>query len=325
MVSTRTLNQYTRVNVGSINNSTTVKVGHDATEYYSNLSEQWAKGEGLVEGKDYSSKHYAGVAKENAEAVANTLNVAQDIINSFDGDISNVLETVSSIRNEALIDITNIRDSVVNDVYEAGNTAVINIDTEECSTLANISEHSTTAINNLVTKASELTEELSTEQSNRINAITEAGEAATDSIEALKQDAEQCINTASNNALNTLQTTSDNAISFVEISASNAIDTVETSLQEYTEISEQIKADNSESSKLAREWAISEVIVDNTDYSAKYWAEKAKDNSGIYYDEVGEETIDVDILEAGYVTTGKLEETVGDISTVLDDILGEEI
>jgi hypothetical protein len=120
-----------------------------------------------------------------------------------------------------------------------------------------------------------------------------------------------------------ITTIATNAISSVEEVSQTVVSTVETSLQEYTEISEQIKADNSESSKLAREWAISEVIVDNTDYSAKYWAEKAKDNSGIYYDEVGEETIDVDILEAGYVTTGAFEETIGDISSVLDDILGE--
>ena len=120
-----------------------------------------------------------------------------------------------------------------------------------------------------------------------------------------------------------ITTTATNAISSVEEVSQTVVSTVETSLQEYTEISEQIKADNSESSTLAREWAISEVIVDNTDYSAKYWADKAKDNSGIYYDEVGEETIDVDILEAGYVTTGALEETIGDISSVLDDILGD--
>ena len=57
----------------------------------------------------------------------------------------------------------------------------------------------------------------------------------------------------------------------------------------------------------AKDWAISEVIVDNTDYSAKYWAGKAKDNSGIYYDELLDEDIDVEILTGEYATKSDLE------------------
>jgi hypothetical protein len=48
----------------NINNVTTTK---DLSSYYSKLAEQWAHGEGLVEGVDYSSKTYAGVAQEAAE------------------------------------------------------------------------------------------------------------------------------------------------------------------------------------------------------------------------------------------------------------------
>ena len=57
----------------------------------------------------------------------------------------------------------------------------------------------------------------------------------------------------------------------------------------------------------AKDWAISEVIVDNIDYSAKYWAGKAKDNSGIYYDELLDEDIDVEILTGEYATKSDLE------------------
>ena len=152
----------------------------------------------------------------------------------------------------------------------------------------------------------------------------ERAEEAVANLDSIQGDATNNIEESRDQALAVITSTAATAIGELEETAKTTITTVEASLEEYTEISEQIKAENSESSRLAREWAISEVIVDNTDYSAKYWAGKAKDNSGIYYDEVGEETIDVDILEAGYVTTGKLEETVGDISTLLDDILGEE-
>lgn len=82
---------------------------------------------------------------------------------------------------------------------------------------------------------------------------------------------------------------------------------VDSSIAEYTDIANQIKQDNSESSQLAQDWAISEVIVDNLDYSAKYWAGKAKDNSGIFYDELADEDIDVEIISGGYVTKSDLE------------------
>jgi hypothetical protein len=82
---------------------------------------------------------------------------------------------------------------------------------------------------------------------------------------------------------------------------------VDNSIAEYTEISNQIKQDNSEASKLAQDWATSEVLVDNLDYSAKYYAEKAKDNSGIFYDELADEDIDVEIISGEYVTKADLE------------------
>jgi hypothetical protein len=82
---------------------------------------------------------------------------------------------------------------------------------------------------------------------------------------------------------------------------------VDESIAEYTQIANQIKQDNSESSKLAKDWATSEVLVDNIDYSAKYYAEKAKDNSGIFYDELTDEDIDVEILDLNYATKSELE------------------
>ena len=82
---------------------------------------------------------------------------------------------------------------------------------------------------------------------------------------------------------------------------------VDDSIAEYTEISNEIKQSNSQASKLARDWATSEVLVDNIDYSAKYYAEKAKDNSGIFYDELTDEDIDVEILDVNYATKSELE------------------
>ena len=117
------------------------------------------------------------------------------------------------------------------------------------------------------------------------------------------------------NANNTLAATRDEALTAINDRFEEGIGDginqitvlVNDSITEYTEIANQIKQDNSESSELAKDWAISEVIVDNIDYSAKYWAGKAKDNSGIFYDEISDEDIDVEIISGGYVTKSDLE------------------
>ena len=104
----------------------------------------------------------------------------------------------------------------------------------------------------------------------------------------------------SEQAISELNEAKDVAIADFNVVANEA-------LAEYTEISNQIKQENSEASKLAKDWATSAVLVDNIDYSAKYYAEKAKDNSGIFYDEIQDEDIDVEIISGGYVTKSDLE------------------
>lgn len=138
------------------------------------------------------------------------------------------------------------------------------------------------------------------------------------SVESFAEDVNSIYNSfteISNQAINELNTTRDEAIVTINErfeeglgEGTNQItELINSSIAEYTEISNQIKQDNSEASKLAQDWATSEVLVDNLDYSAKYYAEKAKDNSGIFYDELTDEDIDVEILDVNYATKSDLE------------------
>jgi hypothetical protein len=138
------------------------------------------------------------------------------------------------------------------------------------------------------------------------------------SVESFAEDVSSIYNSfteISEQAINELNTTRDEAIVTINErfeeglgeGANQITELVNSSIAEYTEISNQIKQDNSEASKLAQDWAISEVLVDNIDYSAKYYAEKAKDNSGIFYDELVDEDIDVEILDTNYATKSDLE------------------
>jgi hypothetical protein len=262
----------------------------DTSGYNAQLAKNWAIGEGKIQGIDYSSKHYAGVAKEKAELSSESLNNVQEIVSGFGEAVGNATNELAQVKNDAIVEISNLNTSVIEGVETASNEAIAEIEVAKNN-----------AVDNLLVKKNEIIAGLETVRAENLKELDAKGTELVANVTNI----------------------SNTSITELEEKATNVTNTVSTSLQEYTEISEQIKADNSESSTLARKWAISDEIVEGIDYSAKYWADKAKDNSGIYYDEVGEETIDVDILEAGYVTTGALEETIGDISSVLDDILGD--
>lgn len=157
-------------------------------------------------------------------------------------------------------------------------------------------------------------------------------------ITSTKDGALTEITTAQELALTDISATQSSALS--DISASQAETLVKISdakIDVLNEINSSVEGYKSSAldvieAKSTEEQAVIVAIKDDvlnstneaSDYKeeAKYWAEKAKDNSGIYYDEIGEQDISVSILETGYVTNETLNETIGDISTVLDDILG---
>ena len=169
-------------------------------ELYANLSKQYAFGEGIINGEDYSSKTYSIKSKEYADEAKsyiqeanNTLDDLQGRYNEYNGQLMSTTESgkreISSSKEEALESLQ----MVSNEVKEAE----LNVLTAKDETVAN--------------------------------------------------------------------------------------------------------------ANFAKQWATSEIIVEDTDYSAKYYAEKAKDNSGIFYDELTEEDIDVDIISGDYVTRTELE------------------
>ena len=134
---------------------------------------------------------------------------------------------------------------------------------------------------------------------------------AKNNIEQTRIDSIDAINSVYTFVAEEMRNKSEQAFRDIDIKSSEVLgnleQTIDTSIAEYTEISNQIKQDNSESSKLAQDWATSEVLVDNIDYSAKYYAEKAKDNSGIFYEELTDKNIDVEILDVNYATKSELE------------------
>ena len=159
--------------------------------------------------------------------------------------------------------------------------------------------------------SAQIVSEIKSETQALVDGFDNKAQIAQADLEQSKVDSANYLNDVYNNITLEFQEKTTQASEEIETKATEAIgnleETIETSIAEYTEISNQIKQENSEASKLAQDWAISEVIVENLDYSAKYWAGKAKDNSGIFYDELTDEDIDVEILDINYATKSDLE------------------
>lgn len=243
MADTQRVNQVIRVSATSANQTNYINAQHDASLRYSKLAEQWAHGEGIIEGIDYSSKYYAEKSKEyyeEATQLTEKLNEASSVITN----------TTEQAITDLSVEISAARDNALGEIETAGNSVLSDISASQAETLVEINDA-------------------------KINVLNEINS----SVEGYK---------------------------------SSALDVIEAKSTEEQAVIVAIKDDVLNSTNEASDYK----------EEAKYWAEKAKDNSGIYYDEIGEQDISVSILEAGYVTTETLNETIGDISTVLDDILG---
>ena len=121
-----------RVNVSSSNIATEITATPDTSQYYSNLAKNWAIAENIVDGKDYSSKHYAKEAQQASE-LANTYKQAtEQAYISFSEQASN-----------AEIELTSIKDASVQEI----NTAVTDGKTE----INNTKDLAIDAVNNTKT------------------------------------------------------------------------------------------------------------------------------------------------------------------------------
>ena len=66
MVNVRTKNNEISINFSSAGNKSNIKLD-TPQNYYENLAKHWAVSEKLVNGEDYSSKHYANESKQQAK------------------------------------------------------------------------------------------------------------------------------------------------------------------------------------------------------------------------------------------------------------------
>lgn len=118
MVDINSKTEQVRVNVSSVGNKGNVSF-IPTQNYYDGLAKQWAVSDKLVNGEDYSSKHYAGESKKQADLATEKAMIA-----------TNKVDEVVESGNEALSKISAQETASKNAVKTEGDTQVARVKAE---------------------------------------------------------------------------------------------------------------------------------------------------------------------------------------------------
>lgn len=158
-----------KINVSAGQNTVDVGITRDFSQYYSNLSKDWAtKTNGLVNNEDYSSKYYAEKSKDWATNSENNLNsvisqheqitseitqAREDISTDLSGALldiesnkTNSITEINTARDKAQTDITNLKDSSVEEIKAEGEEQVATIKQTGADELSKITQSGIDAV-----------------------------------------------------------------------------------------------------------------------------------------------------------------------------------
>lgn len=158
------------VTPGQVQNAITAT--GDTALYYATLAKNWAISPNLIMDEDYSSKHYAGISKEQAEIAQASAEAATQALNDLDGYATEYNNTLKETLNSALSDID-----------EAENDVLTNIDTIKTTTINTINSTVETAESDIETAKTNAVNTMNTTSQNTISAVQTAADEAQGDIE----------------------------------------------------------------------------------------------------------------------------------------------
>lgn len=141
-----------KINVSAGQNTVNVGITKDYSQYYSQLSKDWAtKTNGLVNNEDYSSKYYAEKSKDWATNSENNLNsvisqheqITSEITQAREDistDLSGALLDIESNKTNSITEINTARDKAQTDITNLKNSSVEEIKAEGAGQIAKIKQ-----------------------------------------------------------------------------------------------------------------------------------------------------------------------------------------
>nr|DAQ66509.1 MAG TPA: hypothetical protein [Caudoviricetes sp.] len=161
-----------KINVSAGQNTVDVGITRDYSQYYSNLSKDWAtKTNGLVNNEDYSSKYYAEKSKDWATNSENNLNSVISQHEQITSEITQAREDISTDLSGALLDIESNKTNSITEINTARDNGVNTVN----SALENFDNTVETAQTDITNLKNFSVEEIKTEGAEQVDTIKKTG------------------------------------------------------------------------------------------------------------------------------------------------------
>lgn len=161
-----------KINVSAGQNTANVGITKDYSQYYSQLSKDWAtKTNGLVNNEDYSSKYYAEKSKDWATNSENNLNSVISQHEQITSEITQAREDISTDLSGALLDIESNKTNSITEINTARDNGVNTVN----SALENFDNTVETAQTDITNLKNSSVEEIKAEGEEQVATIKQTG------------------------------------------------------------------------------------------------------------------------------------------------------
>lgn len=161
-----------KINVSAGQNTVNVGITKDYSQYYSQLSKDWAtKTNGLVNNEDYSSKYYAEKSKDWATNSENNLNSVISQHEQITSEITQAREDISTDLSGALLDIESNKTNSITEINTARDNGVNTVN----SALENFDNTVETAQTDITNLKNSSVEEIKAEGEEQVATIKQTG------------------------------------------------------------------------------------------------------------------------------------------------------
>lgn len=205
-----------KINVSAGQNTVNVGVTKDYSQYYSQLSKDWAtKTNGLVNNEDYSSKYYAEKSKDWATNSENNLISVISEHEQITSEITQAREDISSERSGALLDIETSKKASLTAIDNAKTSGITSVNTARDNGVETVNS----ALKDFDTTVTTAKSDINKLKGSSISAVETAQTTAETSIKSLQSLAE----TSVNNGIANIETSKNNAISDISTAGAKQV------------------------------------------------------------------------------------------------------